>query len=195
MTTKHLLSILVIALGLFISGCATTPRYGPLTFNRAGADFYFAQSGKFAPTELGQDGVIEVQLSNASFQLGYNGRQLNLALAQAPISEISTDPKGFKASRLSGPMAGGRERNSDVLLVYSGKEWSDGNTEFSDSTTMRAAPLPGYQYAYQINKLDFLADKQLSLGSFKGVLYGFIVVYKQAERVDGDIMPIRLILN
>jgi hypothetical protein len=195
MTIGRLIAALVIAIGVIVSGCTTTDTYGPLTFNRVGSDFYFAQAGQFAPTELSKDGVIEVHLSSAPFQLGYNGRQLNLALAQKPISEISIDPQGFKASRLSGAMTGGREKNSDVLLAYSGTEWSDGNTEFSDGTSMKATPMPGYQYAYQINSIDFVANENLTLGGFKDVLHGFVVVYKQPERRNQDIMPIRLIFR
>jgi hypothetical protein len=59
------------------------------------------------------------------------------------VPEISTDPKGFKASRLSGPMAGGREPNSDMLLVYSGQKWSDGNTEFSEETSLKSGSSRG----------------------------------------------------
>ena len=204
MSRGRLIAAFVIALGAIASGCASTGSgnskpnvepYGPLTFNRADADFYFSQAGQFARTELSKDGAIEVHLKNAPFQLGYNGRQLNLALAQTPISEISTDPKGFKASRLSGPMSGGREPNSDELLVYSGREWSDGNTEFSDRTSKQASPMQGFQHAYQINRIAFVADEQLTLDSIKGVLHGFIVVYKQPERRNRDIMPVRLIFD
>jgi hypothetical protein len=204
MTFGKLISALTtIALCAVVAGCAasgtsakpTSDGYGPLTANRSGADFYFSQGGQFAHAELAKDGVIEIHLKNAPFQLGHIGSQLNLALAQAPISEISTDPKGYKASRLSGPMAGGRKENSDELLVYGGKEWSDGNTEFSDKTSLKASPMPGFRYAYQVNHLAFLADERLTLNNFKGTLYGFIVVYKQAERKNRDIMPVRLIFG
>jgi len=181
-----------LALCFVTAGCATSG-YGPLTFNRSGADFYFSQDGQFARTELGTDGTIDIYLKNAPFQLGHNGRQLNLALAQIPISEISTDPKGFKASRLSGPMAGGHEE--DMLLVYSGQKWTDGNTAFLDATSRKASPMPGYRYAYQVNKVLFLADEKLTLETFKGTVHGFIVVYKQHERKDRDIMPVRLIFG
>ena len=53
----------------------------------------------------------------------------------------------------------------------------------------------GFQHAYQINKIAFVADEQLTLDNIKGVLYGFIVVYKQPERKNRDIMPIRLIFD
>jgi hypothetical protein len=169
--------------------------YGPLTFGHSGADLYFSQDGKFAQAGLGNDGAIEVRLRNAPFQLGYNGRQANIALAQVPISEISTDPKGYRASRLSGPMAGGREPNSDALLVYGGKVWSDGNTEFSDDTSMKAEPMPGFQHAYQVNRIIFIEDPKMTLGTVKGTLHGYIVVYKQRERMNRDIMPVRLIFD
>lgn len=100
------------------TGAAPAGGYGPLSFNRAGADFYLAQGGRFVPAALAADGAIEFRLRSAPFQLGYNGLQANLALAQVPISETSTDPKGFKASRLSGPLAGARvaaQRHADRL--------------------------------------------------------------------------------
>jgi hypothetical protein len=169
--------------------------YGPLSFNKRGADFYFAQDGEFVPTAPGQDGAIEVRLKRAPFQVGYNGHQLNITLAQAPIQEISTDPKGFKASRLSGPMTGAREPDSDVLLVYPGTDWSDGNTEFSDATSRKAKPERGFRHAYQVNTLLFTADDTLSIAGFTGTLHGYIVVYRQHERRNQDIMPVRLIFE
>lgn len=60
---------------------------------------------------------------------------------------------------------------------------------------MKASPMPGYQHAYQVSKIDFVADEHLKLESFKGILYGFIVVYKQSERLNRDIMPIRVIFK
>jgi hypothetical protein len=199
---RLMMATVTLAFGLLVTGCASTgggkpgaEPYGPLTFNKPGADFYFSQGGQFTPAQLGKDGVIVIHLKNAPFQLGHAGRQLNLALAQTPISEISTDPKGFKASRLSGPMAGGREPDSDVLLVYGGKEWTDGNTGFSDDTSRRTNPLPGFRYAYQVNQIAFLADERWTLANFKGVLHGYIVVYKQHERHNRDIMPIRLVFS
>jgi hypothetical protein len=204
MKAGRLISVLVMAFGIGACGCTATcvtdtkpsaNGYGPLTFNRAGADFYFSQNGQYARTELGKDGAIEVHLANAPFQLGYNGEQLNIALAQIPISEMSTDPSGYKASRLSGPMTGARMPNSDVLLVYTGTKWNAGNTEFSDRTSMRATPNPGFHYAYQIDKIDFVADHEKTLDNFKGTVYGYIVVYKQPVRQNRDIMPIRLIFD
>lgn len=171
------------------------PGYGPLSFNRAGADFYIAQGGRFVPAALAADGAIEFRLRSAPFQLGYNGLQANLALAQVPITEISTDPKGFKASRLSGPLAGAREPHSDTLIVYTGTEWSDGNTAFSDETSLKAQPLPGFQLAYQVNRLSFIGDASATLERARGVLHGYIVVYKQAQRMNRDIMPVRLVFE
>lgn len=193
-----------VSLCLVAAGCVTSggkgPKpggngYGPLTFNRAGGDFYFSQDGRYARTELAKDGVIEIHLKGAPFQVGYNGEQLNLALAQISIPEISTDPKGYKASSLSGAMTGARAPDSDVLFVYSGSTWNAGNTEFSDGASRKAAPMPGYQHAYQVNNLDFTANKQLTLAGFRGTVYGFIVVYKQRERLNRDIMPVRLIFD
>lgn len=177
------------------AGARSSNGYGPLTFNRPGADFYFAQDGQFAHAEIADDGAVEIHLRSAPFQIGYNGRLANLALAQVPISEIATDPKGFKASRLSGPMAGGREPNSDLLLVYTGRGWSDGNTEFSDDTSMKAEPMSGFQHAYYINKILFVDDQPKTLEATKGPLFGYIVVYKRPERSNRDIMPIRLIFD
>lgn len=169
--------------------------YGPLTFNHPGADFYFAQDGRFALAEISRDGVIEIHLKKAPFQIGYNGRQLNIALAQSPIAEISMDPHGYKASRLSGPMSGGRAPDSDELLVYTGKIWSDGNTELSDTTSRKAAPTAGFQHAYQINQLAFVNDAKQSLSTARGPIHGYIVVYKQPERRNQDIMPVRLLFK
>jgi hypothetical protein len=169
--------------------------YGPLTFNGInGADFYVTQNGKFAPASI-SDGTIEIHLHPGRFQIGYNGEQLNICLAQSPFPEIRADPHGYKASCLSGPMAGAREPNSDALLVYSGNKWSDGNTEFSDATSMKAAPVQGYRFAYQVNQLQFTDAPDMTLSRFKGTLYGYIVVYKQHVRSNKDIMPIHLIFE
>ncbi len=170
------------------------PVYGPLTFNSEGADFYFAQNGKFAPASV-SDGTIEIHLQPGSFQVGYNGAQMNICLAQSPFPEVRADPHGFKASCLSGAMTGARDPNSDALLVYSGNKWSDGNTEFSDVTSMKADPIKGYRFAYQVNQLQFIAAPDMTLNRFKGMLYGYIVVYKQHVRSDKDIMPIHLIFE
>lgn len=103
--------------------------YGPLVFNRGGSgDFYVAQNGRFVPAEF-RDGAIQIHLRSAPFQIGYNGRQLNICLAEVNFPEIRPDPKGYKASCLSGPFTGARPPHSAALLVYSGSKWSDGNTE------------------------------------------------------------------
>jgi len=171
------------------------PSYGPLTFNSSdGADFYVAQNGKFAPASI-TNGIIEIHLQPGSFQIGYNGEQMNMCLAQSPFAEIRTDPRGYKASCLSGAMTGAREANSDGLLVYSGKKWTDGNTEFSDVTSMKAAPIKGYRFAYQVNQLEFVEGEDMPVSRYKGMLYGYIVVYKEQGRRNKDIMPVHLIFE
>lgn len=170
------------------------PVYGPLTFNSEGADFYVAQDGKFAPASV-SGGTIEIHLHPSSFQIGYNGEQMNVCLAQSPFPEMRADPSGYKASCLSGPFTGAREPNSDALLVYGGHKWNDGNTEFSDATSMKATSMKGFQSAYQVNKLQFVEARDMTLDQFKGTLYGYIVVYKQHERSNKDIMPIHLIFE
>ena len=181
------------------NGNATTsdqqgPTYGPLTFNREGADFYVAQDGSFTPASV-VDGSIVIHLHPRSFQIGYNGEQMNLCLAQSSFPEIRPDPHGYKASCLSGPFSGAREPDSDVLLVYGGHKWSDGNTEFSDETSMKATPMKGFQFAYRVNQLLFVEARDIALSTFKGTLYGYIVVYKQHERSNKDIMPIQLMFE
>jgi hypothetical protein len=188
---------LATALALLLTACAAAPSaessYGPLSFNQAGgADFYFAQGGQFAPARLSQ-GTIEVDLKPAPFQIGYDGEQLNICLAQAPGPEIRTDPQGYKASCLAGPMSGAHA--PDALLVYSGRKWSDGNTEFSDSVSKKTEPLPGYRLAYEVDELTFIDAPDSTLQEFRGTLYGYIVVYKQHTRMNRDIMPIRLVFK
>jgi hypothetical protein len=169
--------------------------YGPLVFNRAGGgDFYVAQGGRFVPAGF-RDGAIEIHLHGSPFQIGFNGEQLNMCLAQADFPEVRPDPKGYRASCLSEPFAGARPAHSDALLVYSGSKWSDGNTEFSDATSLAATRIKGYRAAYQINSLLFVASPQLKLGEFKGTLYGYLVVYRVHERRNQDIMPIRMIFD
>ncbi len=170
------------------------PIYGPLSFNSERADFYVAQNGKFARASV-SGGTIEIHLHPGSFEIGYNGEQMNLCLAQSPFEEIKTDPSGYKASCLSGPMTGAREPNSDALLVYGGHKWSDGNTELSDATSLKATPMKGFRFAYQVNQLLFVAARDMTLSGFKGTLYGYIVVYKQQPRSNKDIMPIHLIFE
>ena len=60
---------------------------------------------------------------------------------------------------------------------------------------MKATPMKGFKSAYQVNQLLFVQAPDKSLGSFRGILYGYIVVYKQGERSNKDIMPIHLILK
>ena len=139
MNRNHWLSAACLVASLLLSSCATTQTggggvgqvdsYGPLVFNRGGSgDFYVAQNGRFVPAEF-RDGAIQIHLRSAPFQIGYNGRQLNICLAEVNFPEIRPDPKGYKASCLSGPFTGARPPHSAALLVYSGSKWSDGNTE------------------------------------------------------------------
>jgi hypothetical protein len=79
--------------------------------------------------------------------------------------------------------------------VYGGHNWSDGNTELSDATSMKASPMKGFQFAYQINKLMFVEARDMTLDRFNGTLYGYMTVHKQHERSNKDIMPIQLILE
>lgn len=184
---------------LLIAGCAATPppagnpSYGPLSFNTSGGgDFYFAQDGTFVPARLSQ-GAIEIDLKPSAFQVGYNGEQLNICLAQTDSPEIRSDPQGNKVSCLAGAMSGAHYPNT--MLVYSGKSWSDGNTEFSDGVSQKTAPLPGYHFAYQVDDLAFIGESNLNVRNFRGTLYGYIVVYKQHIRMSRDIMPIRLVFK
>jgi TPR repeat protein len=168
--------------------------YGPLTFNGEGADFYVAQDGNLVPASV-VDGTIVIHLHRRSFQIGYNGEQMNVCLAQSPFPEVQADPRGYKASCLSGPLSGARDPNSDALLVYGGHKWNDGNTELSDATSMKASPMKGFRFAYQISELMFVEARDITLDRFSGTLYGYIIVYKQHERSNKDIMPIQLILE
>jgi hypothetical protein len=205
MNRNRLLIVSCIVCCQLLSSCATTHTdsggtgqigsYGPLVFNRAGGgDFYVEQDGRFAAADF-HDGAIEIRLRAAPFQIGFNGEQLNICLAQTEFPEIRPDPKGYRASCLSGPFAGARPAHSDALLVYSGSKWSDGNTEFSDATSLAATPMKGYRAAYQINSLLFVTSPQLKLDEFKGTLYGYLVVYRVHERRNRDIMPIRMIFD
>ena len=206
MSPNRWLSAACLVSSLFLSSCATTHTeagggvgqvgsYGPLIFNRAGSgDFYFAQNGRFVPAEF-RDGAIEIHLHSAPFQIGYNGQQLNICLGEVNFQEIRPDPKGYKASCLAGPFTGARPPHSAALLVYSGSKWSDGNTELSDATSLVAKPMKGYRAAYQINSLLFISTPESKLGQFKGTLYGYLVVYREHERRNQDIMPVRMIFN
>ena len=184
---------------VLLTGCAAAPSpaarssYGPLTFNASGGgDFYFAQDGRFAPAHMSQ-GAIEIDLRPSGFQVGYNGEQLNICLAQAASPEMRSDPTGYRVSCLAGAMSGAHA--ADAMLVYGGQKWSDGNTELSDNVSQKAAPLAGYRSAHQINELTFVDAPDLTLQSFRGTLYGYIVVYKQHARMNRDIMPVRLVFK
>ena len=205
MNRNRWLSIACLVGTLLLSSCATTHTeeggvgqigsYGPLVFNRTGSgDFYMAQKGRFVPAEF-RDGAIEIHLHSAPFQIGYNGEQLNICLAEVNFPEIRPDPKGFRASCLSGPFTGARPPHSAALLVYSGSKWNDGNTELSDATSLAAKPMKGYRSAYQVNSLLFISTPEYTLGQFKGTLYGYLVVYRQHERHNQDIMPVRMIFD
>lgn len=170
------------------------PAYGPLAFNRAGGDFYIAQAGKLVRARLA-DGAIEFHLKPDSFQIGFNGDQLNLCLGQAPFEEMRQSPRGPLISCLDGTMSGAREHNSDTLLVYNPVRWGTGNTNFSDETSMKAKPMKGYRSAYQVNQLLFVDDPSASLRTFLGTLYGYVWVNRDPERTNRDIMPVRLVFE
>lgn len=173
----------------------TDDGYGPLVVNaEGGGDLYVAQDGAFAPASY-LDGAIVIRLKNRPFQIGTRVQQMNICLNQQPAPEMRTDPRGFKASCLSGPMQGAMEPNSNELLVFSGKTWSDGNTVLMDGATRKAPPLPGYARAYQIDDLVFVADSGMNLARFRGTLHGYVVVYRERTRRNRDIMPIRLIIG
>jgi hypothetical protein len=176
-------------------GPAAVEPYGPLTVNqKSGGDFYVTQDGAFAPATV-KDGAILIQLRNRPFQIGTSSHQLNICLTLEPAPEVRSDPQGHEASCLSGPMQGALEPNSAELLVYGGKKWSDGNTVLQDGTGRRTQPLAGYARAYQIDELLFTTQPKMNLASFRGTLYGWIVVYKEHVRRNRDIMPIRLVVG
>ena len=60
---------------------------------------------------------------------------------------------------------------------------------------MKATPMKGFRFAYQINALMFVEARDMTLDRFSGTLYGYMIVYKQHERSNKDIMPIQLILE
>lgn len=179
--------------------CATPGGAGPgsggLTVNRErGADFYVAQDGAFVPAAV-VEGTLVFQLKARPFQIGTSSHQMNVCLTQVPAPEIRSDPKGFKASCLSGPMQAATEPDGAELFVYGGRKWSDGNTALQPGSFRRAEPLPGYAHAYQVNGLIFVEDDKLSLASFRGTLHGHVVVYRQSERRPQDVMPVRLVFG
>ena len=65
----------------------------------------------------------------------------------------------------------------------------------SDNTSLVAKPIKGYRAAYQINSLLFISTPESKLGQFKGTLYGYLVVYREHERRNQDIMPVHMIFN
>ena len=80
----------------------------------------------------------------------------------------------------------------DAMLVYSGRKWSDGNTEFSDGVSKKIEPLAGYRLAYEADELTLVDAPDSTLQEFRGTLHGYIVVYEQHTRMNRDITPIRL---
>ncbi len=60
---------------------------------------------------------------------------------------------------------------------------------------MNATPMKGFRVAYQVNRLQFVEARDMSLTRFKGTLYGYIIVYKQHARSNKDIMPIHLMFE
>ena len=90
MNSGRLITTLVVSLSAFIAGCAssggaitkaTVEPYGPLTFNRPGADFYFAQSGQFTRAEL-KDGVW---VANGNLAI----RHLGIPTVTVPMGTMS----------------------------------------------------------------------------------------------------------
>jgi hypothetical protein len=196
----RLAGALLMGAGVLLAGCAGSPPsapgasgYGPLKVNLAhGADFYITQDGKFAPVAI-RNGVVVVQLARQPFQVGSEAAQVNICLSEIWAPEVQADPKGYKASCLSGAKAGARPPHSDALLVYSGKSWSDGSSTLMDETSLAVRPLEGYTHAWQINELLFVKQPDKNLNSVHGALFGYIVVYHHHERSNSDIMPIELV--
>jgi len=184
--------------GVLLSGCAAVPDdagapYGPLLVNRpGGADLYVAQDGAFVPAEVTTE-AITFRLKNRPFQVGTSSPQLNVCLTLAPAPEVRADPGGFRASCLSFAKQGAVERSADYLLVYSGTEWSDGNTALQAGHNLAAAPLPGYAHAYQIANLLCPSSPGVTLSRFRGTLHGFVGVHRGPQLRRQDIMPIRLV--
>jgi hypothetical protein len=192
---SHTLWLAALCAG-FCSVMAQTPAaYGPLSVNLPrGADFYIAQDGAFVPVVI-QDGTLVVHLKPAPFQIGTNAAQINLCLSTSQAPEVQADPSGYKDSCLSDAKSGARFPNSDALIVYSGKLWSDGNSSLRESTSKMTTPLPGYQYSYLINELTFVGHHELNLGNAHGTLYGFIGVFKQSKLTPQQIMPLQLVFG
>jgi len=177
-----------------LATAAQTPlTYGPLSVNLPqGGDLYFSQNGQFAPALI-VDGTVVVHLKHAPFQIGSNAAKVNLCLSTTVAPEIQADPSGYKDSCLSDAKSGARFPNSDALIVYSGKLWSDGNSSLQPSTSKVATPAPGYRYGYAINDLTFVGHRDLNLSSARGTLYGFIGVFHQSQLTPQQIMPLQLV--
>jgi hypothetical protein len=62
-----------------------------------------------------------------------------------------------------------------------------------EGANLKTKTLDGYRYAYQVNDLLFVGQPTMNLKKVRGALYGYIVVYKQHERSNRDIMPIQLV--
>jgi len=199
MPIRRLPAALLLA-GALLSACATVPDeaglpYGPLRVNQAGGgDLYLAQDGALVPVEVTAE-ALTFRLKNRPFQIGTSSPQLNVCLTLAPAPEVRADPGGFRASCLSFAMQGAVERDADYLLVYSGTEWSDGNTALQAGHNRAAAPLPGYAHAYQIGNLLCPASPGVSLSRFRGTLHGYVAVHKGAPLRKQDVMPIRLVFG
>lgn len=199
MTTRPAPASVLLA-GTLLAACAAVPDdaampYGPLAVNRPeGADFYVAQDGAFVPVEVTAE-ALTFRLANRPFQIGTNSPQLNVCLTLAPAPEVRADPGGFRASCLSFAMQGAVERNADYLLVYTGTEWSDGNTALQAGHNQAATPLPGYAHAYQIANLLAPASPGVSLSRFRGTLHGYLAVHRGPQLRKQDVMPIRLVFG
>ena len=170
----------------------TTEPYGPLAFNvKTGGDFYISQDGRFVKAEL-VDGVIRFHLKNKPFQIGANVEETNIALTLKQEDEITVDGHGYSASRLSAPMTAAAYPNGDVLYVYGGENWSDGNNLLREGRSRTGVPLYQYKHAFEIRTLSFYHRDDLAFEHFKGKLYGFICVYREPVRRNSFIMPIEL---
>jgi hypothetical protein len=206
---KHL--VLVFSLIVTLAGCANLPsrssapvsvtipkktqRYGPLVVNTPeNADFIIIQDGHFVDSKLRANKIV-FYLRNEPFQIGSNFQHLNIALTIKEASEISTDPKGFKASHLSDVFTVATEPDSENLIVYSGEKWSDGNNGLLSGVHKQVDPFSNYRYLYQVSALTFIDHDDLTLENFKGTIYGYICVYKESIRNNSMIMPIEFVIK
>lgn len=169
--------------------------YGPLTVNAdRGADLYITQDGAFAPATVTPQGIV-IRLANLPFQIGTSSHQINLCLTLVDAPEIRVDPSGHGASCLSGPFQAARDRDADYLFVFPGTSWSDGNNLLADGVHRAAPPRQGYARAFQVNELQFIRSSGVEFSSFRGTIYGWVVVYREQVRHKRDIMPIRLVFQ